>query len=464
METPVEQATAGPAVAVRPAASTMREHFRRTVSLAVPVIIARSGVLVLASVDTIMTGRYEAAGLAYLGLGMPPTIFIMMLGLGLLLGTSILTAQADGAGDYGACGRIWRVSMVHALVISIIAIVLCQFGELFLTAIGQDPALAKGAGAVMRAFGWGMPAVMLGVATTFFLEAIGRPVPGMIIMLIVNLVNFGLNLVMIPGWGPIPALGAEGAMLATSAARWIGLIGFVGYVYFMPDAERYAVRGVFEWRHPVGRKLRAIGYPLAMAHGLEMSAFVTMSMLAGYLGTQALAGYQVAVNLLGLVFMSAIGVATACGVRVGNAVGRQDPEGIRKAGRAGLLLVFLVMSGLGAVLLILPTALASIYSSEPAVIALAAAALVVVGVFLPLDGVQVVAVQALRGLGDIWIPTSIQVLSFWGLSIPAGAYFAFVLAWGPAGLMGGFLVGVLASALANGFRLEVVSKRPITRL
>ena len=122
------------------------------------------------------------------------------------------------------------------------------------------------------------------------------------------------------------------------------------------------------------------------------------------------------------------------------------------------------MSGLGAVFIGLPTSLAAIYSSEPAVVALAAAALVVAGMFLPLDGVQVVAVQALRGLGDIWIPTFIQVLCFWGLSIPAGAYLAFVLHWGPAGLMGGLLVGVLASALANSFRLEVVSKRPIARL
>jgi len=464
METSVEQATAGPAIAPRPAASTMWEHFRRTVSLAVPVIIARSGVLVLASVDTIMTGRYEASGLAHLGLGMAPTIFIMLLGLGMLLGTSILTAQADGAGDYPACGRIWRVSMVHALVISILAMALCQFGEAFLVAIGQDPGLAKGAGAVMRAFGWGMPAVMFGVTTTFFLEAIGRPVPGMIIMLIVNVANFALNLVMIPGWGPIPALGAEGAMLATSAARWIGLIGFIGYVYLMPGAKRYAVRGAFEWRHPVGGKLRAIGYPLALAHGLETSAFVTMSMLAGYLGTQALAGYQVAINLLALMFMSAIGVATACGVRVGNAVGRQDQDGIRKAGRVGLILVVLVMSGLGGVIVAWPSGLASIYSPDPAVVGLAAAALVVVGLFLPFDGVQVVAVQALRGLGDIWLPTFVQVACFWGLSIPIGAYFAFVLDWGPAGLMGGFLVGVLASAVANSFRFEVVSNRPIARL
>ena len=116
--------------------------------LAVPVIIARSGVLVLASVDTIMTGRDEAEGLAYLGLGLPPTMFIMMLGLGLLLGTSILTAQADGAGDHKTCGIILRVSLLHALAISFIAIVLCQFGELFLVAIGQDPRLSAGAGAV----------------------------------------------------------------------------------------------------------------------------------------------------------------------------------------------------------------------------------------------------------------------------------------------------------------------------
>ena len=230
----------------RPAAGTLAEHLRRTIGLAVPVVVARSGVLILSVVDTIMIGRGSAGELAYFGLGFAPTLTLMLIGLGMLLGISIMTAQADGAGAYADCGRIWRVGMVHAAVIGILFMVLCQFGEAFLLAVGQTPDLARGAGIVTVAFGWGMPAIMLAIATTFFLEGISRPVPGMLIMVAANVVNFAFNWVVIYGNLGFPAMGAEGAMLATSAVRWIALIAFVVYVLIYqfkePETVLFVIR------------------------------------------------------------------------------------------------------------------------------------------------------------------------------------------------------------------------------
>ena len=445
-------------------ASSLGEQVARTVRLALPVVVARSGVLILTVVDTAMAGRASGGELAYLGLGMAPTITLMLIGLGMLLGTSIMTAQADGAGAYHECGMVWRVGLVHALIIGVALMGLCHLGEAFLLAIGQAPDLAHGAGRVIVAFGWGMPAIMLALATTFFLEGISQPIPGMLIMLGANVVNFGFNWVTIYGHLGFPAMGAEGAVLATSAVRWLALAAFLGYVFTMKDGAKYGVRGPILGARLVGRKLRRLGYPMAIAQGLETSSFTMMTMMAGFLGAVALAGYQIAISTMALVFMTAIGIATATGVRVGNAVGRQDPVGLRQAGWTGAGLVAVTMAGFGAVFLIAPEALATIYTAEAPPIAAAAAALTVAGLFLVFDGLQVVLVQSLRGIGDVWFPIGMQVTAFWLFGVPAGALFAFVMGFGIAGLMGGMFVGVVVSAIGNGVRFHVASKRTIKRI
>ena len=203
---------------------------------------------------------------------------------------------------------------------------------------------------------------------------------------------------------------------------------------------------------------------MAVAQGLETSSFTMMTLMAGYLGAVALAGYQIAMSTLALLFMTAIGIATATGVRVGNAVGRRDPAGLRRAGWTGAGLVVVTMAALGVVLIVLPESLAAIYTSEPNSIAAAATALTIAGLFLAFDGLQVVLVQTLRSAGDVLAPMGIQATAFWLFGVPSGAYLAFVMEFGIAGLMGGIFVGVVVSAAANGVRFHVVSKRDIVRV
>ncbi len=447
----------------RAAAGSVGEHVRRTVALAWPVVLARSGALVMAAVDTAMTGRAGADELAFIGLGLAPTISLLVIGLGLLLGTTVLTAQADGAGAERECGMVWRVAMRHAVVIGLAFLVLCWFGEAFLLAIGQDPVLAEGAGRVIVAFGWGMPPVMLTLATTFFLEGISRPIPGMLIMLGANVVNFGLNWIVIYGHFGLPALGAEGAMLTTSATRWLVLAAFLIYVFTMRDGARYGLDLPVAGAAEIGRRLRRLGYPMALAHGLETTAFAALTMMAGYLGTTAVAGYQVAMNILTVLFMAALGIGTATGIRVGNAVGRQDPPGLRRAGWTGLGLVIVLMALLGLWLGSYPGWFAAIYSQDRAVLAVAATTLIVAALMLVFDGSQAALVQALRGAGDVWVPMQIQLLWTWGIAVPCGAYLAFRLGWGAPGLMGGVCVGAIVAAFCNALRFHIISKRPVVR-
>ena len=441
----------------------LRRHVFQTLKFAGPVIVARSGVLIMMAVDTAMTGRAGGDELAWFGMGLSPTVALTLLGLGFLLGVSILTSQAAGAGEAERSGGIWRTGLIHAGVLGIVFLVVCQFGEAFLLLIGQAPHLAAGGGEVMRMLGYGLPAVMIFVACSFFLEGLSRPLPGMVIMMGANVVNLGLNWVMIYGNLGFPAMGAEGAALATTLARWATAATILGYIWWLPERERLGIRRASLPAARVGRRLRRLGYPMGLAMFVEVAAFTTMIQLAGFLGGDGIAGYQVAHNLVALVFMSAIGLGAATGVRVGNAVGREDPAGVRGALAAGIGLVVVAMTVLGGSFLVIPESLVGIYSADPGVMAFAMPALAVAGSMMIFDGAQAVLVNALRALGDVWFAMLTQIFSFWALAIPVGWFMAFELGHGTAGLMGGIYVGVVAATAVNGWRFRRMSRRPLVR-
>lgn len=191
---------------------TIKEQVTETLRLAVPVIFSRLGIMLLQVVDTAMVGKVAAMELAYLGIGLPPSYWLLMLGMGLLMGAGILTSQANGAGRQHEVATIWVSSMRHGIVFSVICVCVSYFGGDLLLLTGQDADIAEGAGRVMVAFGWGMPAVMAFAATSAVMEGIKRPNVSMFLMIIANIINIGMNWVLVYGYWGFEKMGAEGAM------------------------------------------------------------------------------------------------------------------------------------------------------------------------------------------------------------------------------------------------------------
>lgn len=447
----------------RPAARSLREHLRRTLQLAVPVMLGRIGILMMVAVDTAMTGHEGPVELAYYALAMAPQIPMLLVGIGLLLGTVVLTAQVDGAGDARACGDIWRVALLHAAVLGLLFIVLCQGGEPFLALAGQSPDLARGGGRVLVMMGWGLPGMLLFSASTFFLEGINRPLPGMFIMLAANVLNAALNWIFIDGNLGAPALGAEGAALGTTIVRWFMFAAIAAYVLMRLDRVKYGLTPGRVRESRLGKRLRRIGYPMGLAHGLEASAFSTMTLFAGLLGAVEVSGYLVAMNLVATVFMGAIGFATAASVRVGNAVGRQDTHGIRAAGWVAVGATAIIMCVLGIIFFTLPGTLSAIYASDARITAVAVPTLLVAAFVLLPDGTQAVLMGALRGTADVWPATGLYLVSFWVVMVPCGYYLGVARGGGGPALMQAILIGCVFATCLLGWRFHAVSRRAVAR-
>lgn len=445
----------------RPPPSGLREHAWRTITLAVPVMLARLGILVLVAVDTAMTGHFGAVELAYYGLAMAVHVPMILIGIGLLMGTVVLTAQAEGAERSEDTGKAWRVALVHAAAYGVILGLLCLPGEWMLSLLGQDPALAGGAGDVLIVFGWGLPGMFLYSTTVFFLEGINRPLPGMVVMIAANFLNVFLNWLMIYGhWGFSP-MGAEGAAIATSLVRWFMFFAAAGYVMWRLDRVRYGITGSIIGARELGRRIRRIGYPMGLAHGMETTAFSAMTLFAGLLGAVQVAGYMIAMNLISLAFMCAIGFATAASVRVGNAVGRRDPHGVRVAGWMATVLAGIFLALLGSLFFIAPESLTAIYTSDSAVAAVTVPTVLVAAFVLVPDGVQGVLMGALRGTGDVWPATLLYLVAFWLVMIPAGYYLGVARSGGAPALMTAVFIGTAVALVLLALRFRWVTQKTV---
>jgi MATE family multidrug resistance protein len=449
------------AVPARPPAQTLAEHVRRTLALAVPVMLSRWGLLIMVTVAHAMTGHASADEQAYFAAGFSPQMVVMVLGIGLMMGVTVLSAQADGADQPERCGRIWKMGLVTAAVLSVICVAVMAFGEGILRLIGQTPAVAAGGGRVLWAFAFGMPAILMFVCTSSFLESIGHVRPGMVVTLAANGINVALCWMLVFGRFGLPAMGAVGAAVAISITRWAMLLGLILYVVRMRDGERYGVRAAPGGSMATMLKLLRIGAPLALAQTLESTAFFTTTNIAGWLGNATLAAFYSALNLNANVFMLGIGLATATSVRVANAVGRQDQPGIRRAGWTGAGLTIVMTGAVGLLISLSRQPIAWFYSDDPTVRALTMTALGVVAWLCIADALQAVLIGATRGVADVAVPTVTQGIAFWGIAVPLAYYLGYASAHGIVGLYWGLGASVVAASLFLALRFQALTRRVI---
>ena len=442
-----------------PTPSGLAAEIAGLLRLAGPIAVSRFGALLLVLVDIAMLGHFDAIELAYYGLGNAVVMVLFLVGVGMLIGIAVLASQARGAGRERDCGTIWRVGLLHALALGLGAALLSLAAAPLLGLFGQEPGLAAGGGHAAIALGIGMPGALLFLASSLFLEAIGRPRAGVVVMFAGNIVNLGLNALLIEGWPTLGIDGAVGVGLATSAVRWLMALALAVYVLRLPEAERLNLRGPLDGPWQVSARLRRLGYGFGLAQGLESSAFASLTVFAGHLGAAEVAAYQVAQNVVAFVFMLAVGIATATGVGVGHAVGRRDALGMARAGWTGVVAILACMATFGLLVILLPAPIAWLFSNDEAVLALAVPALAIAGLTMPPDGAQAVLMGALRGAGDVWMPTVLHLFAFVGVMMPAAWLFALPLGGGVDGLLWGAFAGVTAAASLLALRFRRISRR-----
>jgi MATE family multidrug resistance protein len=420
--------------------------------LAGPVVLARAGNTIVNVTNLVIIGHAGPAELARQSVAFSVINTLQMIGFGLLTGTLVTVAVSFGREDFLECGRAWRRSLQYAVGLGLVGAVLSSFAPELLVAIGQPPEFAEAVGRVTLILGWSLPAQLLFVATSFFLEAIGRPHPGMIAIGLAAAANALLCWILVFGHWGLPALGAEGTAIGNLVVRVLLAAGVIVYALSFREAPRFGTRagGTGGWQS--GASQRRIGYADGLSLGIESGCFATMNIFAATLGTAAVGAYAIALSLLGIIFTFALGISAATAVLVGRAYGRQSARGVAFCGWLGIGVNSGVMALAGIPLALAPASIAMFYSTDAAVVATAMPLVLIIAPTMIGDGGQRVVAQALRGCHDAWFPTALHMISYAVIMVPLGWTLAFGLRFDVMGLL-------LAIAFASFASLGILSAR-----
>ncbi|CAA9335244.1 MAG: hypothetical protein AVDCRST_MAG40-2132 [uncultured Gemmatimonadaceae bacterium] len=436
-----------PAGGPRPAARRLLApaELREMARLAGPAVLVQVGIMTMGVVDTMMAGRISAGALAAVALGNLYVFNALTFGMGVLMAVDPLVAQAVGARDDAAVASTVQRAVAIAVGLSLVVGVALWPGDALFRLLRQPAEVVPDAAAYARASIPGVLPFYLFVVFRQTLQALGRMAPIVVVVLGANVLNAWLNWVLMLGNLGVPALGPVGSAWSTTISRWAMAAGLLAAAW--PALRAYLRRRVPGTlaAGPLGRTV-ALGLPIGAQYLLEGGAFGAATLLAGLFGTTALAGHEITLNLASLTFMVPLGVAGAGSVLVGRAVGAGDVAAARLHAAASLLYGVGFMAVSAAVLLVAPRAIARLYTADAAVIAVAGALIPIAGLFQLFDGGQVVAGAILRGSGDTRTPLAANLAGFWAVGLPLGAWLAFSLGAGPAGLWWGMAAGLAAVA------------------
>ncbi len=449
---------------------------RRIAPLAWPVFVGQIAVLAFSTVDTVMLARASALDLAALAVGSATYISVFVGLMGVVLAVGPIAGQHFGAGDLRGSGHVARQAVWLALGLAAIGCALLVFPEPFLALARATPPVADKVRGYLLALGFALPPALVFTAYRGFNVAVSRPKAVMVLQIGALALKVPLNALLVFGFelptpfGPVrlPPLGAPGCGVATAAIMWLQLLAAWTLIRRDPFYARFGLD-----RGGIGRPDRAtlgpllrLGVPMGLAILIEVTGFTFMALFISRIGATVVAGHQIAVNLVSLMFMLPLAIANASGTLVAQRVGAGDAEDARRLGWAGLEIGVLIAAALGATVYVLRAEIVGLYTANPVIVAAALPLLGWVAVFHVADAAQTISAFVLRAYRIATVPLVVYAVSLWGVGL-AGGYVAafgivdFGLGWmhGAQGFWSMATVGVACAAFGMAAYLAAVLRR-----
>ncbi|WP_413581884.1 MATE family efflux transporter [Bdellovibrio sp. HCB288] len=428
--------------------------------LAGPIIVGQLGQNLIQLADTLMVGALGPVALGASAFAGSVYIVFLIFGLGMLAPMTAMFAHAQGQDDHPRGGVLLGHSLIIAVGIGAVITAILMGLLPYLHVFGQTPEVLKAGTSFYKIIAMSILPALIYQAYKQFTDGIGRTKVAMYVMIVGVLFNVVGNWVLIHGHWGFPKMGLDGAAWASFWARTIMMLAMIAYVHLHPEFKRYLKN---PWIHSFDQQtlknMIRLGIPNGFTFFFEVGAFASCAVMMGWFGAIPLAAHQIAISLASTSFMVTLGIGIASSIRVGFELGRGDYKMARHAGLTSIMLggAYMSMCGLG--FLILRHWFPTLYVSDPDVIAWAAQFFVVVALFEVFDGVQAVAIGALRGMSDTQWPSVIAFFAYWIMGLPGGYLLAFHLGVGPVGIWIGLLIGLIFASILLTYRFHRLSKR-----
>ncbi len=429
----------------QPLVSRTLGEWRTLAILGGPILIAQVAQMANGVIDTVMAGHASAEDLAGVGIGNSLWMPLFLFFMGMLGAQQPIISGYNGARSFEQIVPTAWQGIYLAGIGAVIMILLLTNVHPVLNLLNLEPNTARISQGYLSAFAWGIPAMLLMTALRGLTDGLGHTRVIMAFSLLGTLINLPLNYIFIYGKLGLPAMGGIGCGWATSLSNGIAVIALL--VYLNRSQLFRNVHLLKGWVKPDADGLRyilKIGLPIGITIFVEVSLFCVIALFLAPLGPVIVAGHQIALNVVSLMFMLPLSIGMALTLRVSFLMGAGAPDTARLIARSSLIFAVGISLIFATLLLVFSPQIAALYSNDGEVQAVATRLLTVAAFFQVADIIQVTCISALRGYKDTRIPMFFVLFSFWGVGLPLGYLLTFTDLLLPAMGAAGFWIGLTA--------------------
>lgn len=435
-----------------------RQQLKTLIALAIPVSIGQAGNIITNMTDTAMLGKFDSDHMIASTFGFQVFIIPFILLIGLSIGLTALTSRNVGEQKHPTLFGMGLYTYLAVSILLCLALVSISTQLHFLHPDPNIVALAKPYLVIMAS-----SMIPLAVFFTFkqYFEAYGFTVLATLISLFSNVLNVGLNYVLIFGKFGLEPMGIEGAAYATLISRTIGIPLFIFIVKRNKKYSSKIKREDFKFNWQKSKDLIKIGLPISFQMFIEMTAFAISGILTGWIGNAEQGAHQIALQLSSLTYLFASGFGSASTVLAGQYLGEKNKPALLSLVKNVLYLIIFYEVFTAAIFWSFKDYLPYIFLGEEdmEIILLAAFLIKFAAIFQIPDGIQNTLQGLLRGLQDVSVPTYITLSAHWVITLSGGYLLAFVFELGISGIWYGFVIGLTISAIFLYIRLRYVLKK-----
>ncbi len=411
-------------------------------------MVAQLGTIVTAYADTIMVGHYTTQALAAASFVTNAFNLLILLSLGFSYGITPLAGALTAQSDERKLGNMLRgVTVANVAFGSLLMIMMIIF-YFCLDYLGQPQELLPQIRSYYLIILVSMIPVILTHIWRQFCDAMGHTSLGMWIFITGNLLNILFNYVFIYGKFGAPELGLDGAGWATLGARTFMCAVYMAVI--MGSRRYHSIWKNFKKSRvnkAMLKQITATSLPVSLQMGMETGIFTYAMILAGWLGTNALAAYQVILMLgsLGFMIYYAFGAGTA--IKIAHYTGQGDTENVRSAAGAGYIITLTFTAIACITFLTLGHHIIKIFSTDHAVLAIAVSIIPMLTLYQLGDATQIAFANSLRGTGQTIPIMKYAFVAYVVAGIPVIYLPAIPLGMGLNGIFLGFFISLLLAGI-----------------